>query len=133
VKLADVGKKRVPWEVVLHGPGISAEALRRVPLGGLVAEAITSAIEGNRELQDAGAALDARLNRVRRREARRQRGSGFRVEPDLREVADVYLEARRLARPASADIAKAWNVSRPTVTRWLDKARRQGLLPPKED
>lgn len=86
-------------------------------------------IQGDRELRRAREELERRLTNIRRREARAGRGSGLRVEPDLAEVAKVYVEASRLAMPAADRIAWAWRVSRPTVTRWLQRARAQELLP----
>jgi hypothetical protein len=142
VGLADLSEvdidELVPWRVVLEGPDISAEALRKVPLGSIVAETRREVLERSQEFMEHVYELNRRTAAIRHRETRRissgrrRRGTGQRVNPDLHEVAEVYLMAERVGMPATALVADSWRVGRPTVTRWIQRARALGLLQPEE-
>ncbi len=111
-------------ERLSDGPPISSEGLRRVP----VSEYVMTAAAYGREIL---------LERI-------PDGEGYRLsefEPPptdfasqgmtddaLEQVARVYAWAQSTGRKATGVLLNDYGISRPTATRWLQTARRRGIL-----
>lgn len=52
------------------------------------------------------------------------------TDDDLRDIAAMYREAVRVSRAPTEALAQRMGVSRPTMSRWIAKARERGFLGP---
>lgn len=110
------------------GQPVTAEALRRVALGRYLraaAAAYSQRIEihpGGMEVGYMTSGRDADLLDRAARQTRRPMTDDL-----LRDVSRVYNEAS--AKPVGA-VQRRFYVSRATASRWIQQARRQGLIPP---
>lgn len=58
------------------------------------------------------------------------RSRGKRIDVDLIGVAKSYRKAHELGQPPTETVAREFNVSRPTASRWIRQCRERGLLGP---
>jgi hypothetical protein len=124
---------------------VNGELLRRVPVGRLVAAAMTAAHfrfvprdepSGGALRIDFGEKI-ARLpsgaesvefyERYAQNARRPRRGSPL-TEENLRQVADLYRAAMRRGDPPTQTIAQAMHITRSTASRWVAAAREKELL-----
>jgi hypothetical protein len=123
------------------GEHISAEALRAIPLGTLVEEALLCTaieldesggpagliVEGDVSLAQARK-LHEKVLREHRRRLRGTRQSGAVTDDKLKETAAIY-RANLNSRPVYA-VADQFKIARSTAGRWVGLARKKGFLEP---
>jgi hypothetical protein len=121
-----------PVEVRIIGTGrqrpVTAETLRRIPLGGLVREMRKRHVES--------VTRSARETRSRKAKERYRdaavRFGGHRgvalTADDLHEVARVYSDARLRGDPVTRAVADRFHISTSTAAKRIMRARRAGFL-----
>ena len=151
------GEGPFKWDLVVHvqdgkpecvaiaceawtGEAISAEALRRLPLGRLVEEAALMSArpvdEIPRQLRtwkdiDEARAVQAEAAKQYRRAKRSPRSHVDVTDERLEDVARVYRANLAKGRPTAA-VAEKLNYSRSRAGSLVMQARRRGFLPPTE-
>lgn len=114
------------------GEPITAEAIRRIPLAGIVRHSVEWALYEVRD-EKPGKAVYVPVSTPAQIEA------GYRAtasqkpytEERIRQVADLYHEALRDGKPPTKYVEQSLHASRSTTARLVREARKRGLIPPR--
>ena len=112
------------------GIGIAPDIMRSLPLKEITVEAFR--LGATRYVADGESwVLDPMPVSGHRSSASTRRAHRRVTDDDVREAAEVYVAAKRdKARNPLVLVAKACHFSRPTAVRRIERARKDGLLPP---
>lgn len=108
-----------------EGPPITSEALRRVPVAEYAANAalLTRGILRERVRQPDGSVEEARFELPDPSFAK-----GGMTDEALEQVARIYAMAQAMGQKPTGILLHNYGMPRPTATRWIQTARRRGIL-----
>jgi hypothetical protein len=107
------------------GPTITSEGLRRIPVAEYV---MAAAAYGSEILLERVPESDDSYRLVKFEPPRSDFAAGGMTDEALEQMARVYSGAKATGQKATGILLNEYGMPRPTATRWIQTARRRGIL-----